>query len=217
MKFSYIRMLGYLIGGLWTAWGGRKRIEAKQLKNLRRLVQTAREKSPYFTKLYAHLPDTHLIQLTDLPVTSKVDLMGDFDHWLTDRSLTLAQAREHMANMDMIGVPIGQYAVFRTSGTSGEPAVVVFPSSVLEFLFGLALARQFRKLMMIDKIQKAGANLAIAGGGGHFGGAGLGKLMQQLAPRLAKHASCCSGRATDRTNGKSAQWDGTNSFYSDLP
>jgi len=188
MKFSYIRMLGYLIGGLWTAWGGRKRIEAKQLKNLRRLVQTAREKSPYFTKLYAHLPDTHLIQLTDLPVTSKVDLMGDFDHWLTDRSLTLAQAREHMANMDMIGVPIGQYAVFRTSGTSGEPAVVVFPSSVLEFLFGLALARQFRKLMMIDKIQKAGANLAISGGGGHFGGAGLGKLMQQLAPRLAKHA-----------------------------
>ncbi len=187
MKFSYVRMCGYLIGGIWTAWGGRKRIEAKQLKNLRRLVQKAREKSPYFNNLYAHLPDTNLITLNDLPVTSKVDLMGDFDNWLTDRSLTLAQAREHMANMDSLGVPIGQYAVFRTSGTSGEPAVVVLPSSVLEFLYGLALARLFRQAIMMEKIQKAGVNLAIAGGGGHFAGAGLGKLMQQLAPRLAKH------------------------------
>jgi len=188
MKFSYIRMCGYWIGGIWTAWGGRKRIEAKQLKNLRRLVQKAREESPYFNKLYAHLPDTHLITLTDLPVTSKADLMGDFDHWLTDRSLTLAQAREHMSDMDNLGVPIGQYAVFRTSGTSGEPAVVVLPSSVLEFVYGLALARLFRQSMMTNKIQKTGANLAISGGDGHFAGAGLGKLMQHLAPRLTKQS-----------------------------
>ena len=39
MQFSFVRMFGYWIGGSWTAWGGRKRIEAKQLKNLRRLVQ----------------------------------------------------------------------------------------------------------------------------------------------------------------------------------
>ncbi|CAH1385486.1 phenylacetate--CoA ligase family protein [Candidatus Nitrotoga sp. M5] len=188
MKFSLIRTFGYFIGGIWTAWGGRKRIEAKQLKNLRRLMQTARKKSPYFNKLYAHLPDTNLISLTDLPVTSKSDLMGEFDNWLTDRFLTLAQVREHMSNMDNIGVPIGQYAVFRTTGTSGEPAVVVLPSSVLEFVYGLALARLFRQSMMTDKIQKTGANLAISGGDGHFAGAGLGKLMQHLAPRLAKQS-----------------------------
>ena len=115
--------------------------------------------------------------------------MDDFDGWLTDRSLTLAQAREHMANMDNIGVPIGQYAVFRTSGTSGEPAVVVLPSSVLEFVFGLALARQFGQSMRIFKIQKAGTNLMISGGNGHFAGAGLGKLMKRLAPRLAGQAT----------------------------
>ena len=48
MKYSYIRMCGYWIGGLWTAWGGRNRIEAKQVKNLRRLVQKARESLPIF-------------------------------------------------------------------------------------------------------------------------------------------------------------------------
>jgi len=187
MKFSLIRTFGYFIGGIWTAWGGRKRIEAKQLKNLRRLIQKARKKSPYFNKLYAHLPDTNLIKLNDLPVTSKVDLMGEFDNWLTDRSLTLAQAREHMGNMDNLGVPIGQYAVFRTSGSSGEPAVVVLPSSVLEFIFGLYLARLSKsQLIMTEKIQKAGTNLSITGENGHFLGVGYNKLMQHLAPRLAK-------------------------------
>ena len=187
MKYSLIRTFGYFIGGIWTAWGGRKRIEAKQLKNLRRLIQTARNKSPYFNTLYAHLPDTGLIRLNDLPVTSKVDLMGDFDNWLTDRSLTLAQAREHMGNMDNLGVPIGQYAVFRTSGSSGEPAVVVLPSSVLEFAFGLSLPRLSKsQLQMTKNILKAGTNVIITGGNGHFAGVGFNKLMQHLTPRLAK-------------------------------
>jgi len=187
MNFSLIRTLGYYIGGIWTAWGGRKRIEAKQLKNLRRLIQKARQESPYFNKLYAHLPDTNLIKLYDLPVTSKVDLMGEFDNWLTDRSLTLAQAREHMDSMDNLGVPIGQYAVFRTSGSSGEPAVIVIPSSVLEFIFGLSLARLSKQQLQIEKqIQKAGTNVIITGGNGHFAGVGLNKLMQHLTPRLAK-------------------------------
>lgn len=187
MNFSLIRTLGYSIEGIWTAWGGRKRIEAKQLKNLRRLIQKARKKSPYFNKLYAHLPDTNLIKLNDLPVTSKVDLMGEFDNWLTDRSLTLAQAREHMDSMDNLGIPIGQYAVFRTSGSSGEPAVIVIPSSVLEFIFGLSLARLSKKQLQIEKkIQKAGTNVIITGGNGHFAGVGFNKLMQYLTPRLAK-------------------------------
>jgi phenylacetate-coenzyme A ligase PaaK-like adenylate-forming protein len=187
MNFSLIRTFGYYIGGIWTAWGGRKRIEAKQLKNLRRIIQKARKRSPYFNKLYAHLPDTNLIKLNDLPVTSKVDLMDDFDNWLTDRSLTLAQAREHMGSMDNLGIPIGQYAVFRTSGSSGEPAVVVIPSSVLEFVFGLSLARlSKRRLQIENNIRKVGTNVIIAGGNGHFAGVGLYKLMQHLSPRLAR-------------------------------
>lgn len=187
MNFSLIRTLGYYIGGIWTAWGGRKRIEAKQLKKLRRLIQKARKKSPYFNKLYAHLPDTNLIKLNDLPVTSKVDLMGEFDNWLTDRSLTLKRAREHMESMDNLGIPIGQYAVFRTSGSSGEPAVVVIPSPVLEFIFGLYLARLSKnQLQIVKKTQKAGTNAIITGGNGHFVGVGVNKLMQHLTPRLAK-------------------------------
>ncbi|GIT99837.1 hypothetical protein TSL6_03440 [Sulfurovum sp. TSL6] len=187
MNFSFIRTLGYWIGGIWTAWGGRKRIEAKQLKNLRNLIKKVRKKSPYFNKLYAHLPDTDLITLNDLPVTSKIDLMGDFDNWLTDRSLTLAQAREHMDSMDNLGVPMGQYAVFRTSGTSGEPAVIVIPSSVIEFIFGINLARFSKRQLQVElKLQKAGTNIVISGGNGHFAGAGFDKLRQNLTPPIPR-------------------------------
>ncbi len=187
MHFSFIRTLGYWIGGIWTAWGGRKRIEAKQLKNLRKLIQKVRKKSPYFNKLYAHLPDTDLITLNDLPATSKIDLMGDFENWLTDRSLTLAQVREHMDSMDNLGVPIGQYAVFRTSGTSGEPAVIVIPSSVIEFIFGINLARFSKRQLHVEmKLQKAGTNIVISGGNGHFAGAGFDILRQNLTPPIPR-------------------------------
>lgn len=181
MNFSVARTLGYYLGGIWTARGGRKRIEAKQLKNLRHLVKKARGKSPYFNELYRHLPDSKVIKLSDLPVTSKIELMADFDHWLTDRSLTLAQARQHMESMDNLGVPIGEYAVFRTSGTSGEPAVIVISASMLEFIFGLALARMSRRqFRFAKKIERSGTNVIITGGNGHFVGAGFDLLRQNL-------------------------------------
>jgi len=181
MKFSVIRTLGYFLGGIWTAWGGRRRIEAKQLKNLRRLVKKARADSPYFHDLYADLPDSDVIKLSDLPASSKINLMADFDRWLTDRSLTLAQARQHMESMDNLGVPIGDYAVFRTSGTSGEPAVIVISAPMLELIFGLTLARMSRtQFQFARKIERSGANVIITGGNGHFIGAGFDLLRQNL-------------------------------------
>ncbi len=141
MRFSLPRALGYLAGGLWTDWGGRKRIEARQLRNLRRLVERARRASPLFRKLYADLPPTSEIALNDLPVTHKPDLMREFDDWLTIRSLPLDRAREHLRDMRKVGVPIDDVAVFQTSGTSGEPAVIVLSSSFVEYAFGIMLAR----------------------------------------------------------------------------
>jgi len=183
MRFSLLRTLGYFAGGLWTAWGGRKRIEAAQLRNLRRLVEKARADSPLFGRLYAHLPPSREIELHDLPVTRKPDLMKEFDDWLTIRSLRLDKAREHLKDMRKIGVPIGDVAIFRTSGTSGEPAVIVLPSSVLEYSYGISMARFDRQQWKLAL--KAGMKVAISGGNGHFAGVGFNKLMKRLHPSLA--------------------------------
>ncbi len=186
MRFSLLRTLGYFAGGLWTAWGGRKRIEATQLRNLRRLVEKARRDSPLFRRLYADLGPSSEVELRELPVTRKPDLMREFDDWLTIRSLPLDRARDHLRDIRKLGEPIDDVALFQTSGTSGEPAVVVLPSSFLEYSFGISMARFDRThWKLIREIRKLGVRVTITGGNGHFAGVGFNKLVRQLRPRLA--------------------------------
>ena len=206
MRFSLLRTLGYFAGGLWTAWGGRKRIEAKQLRNLRGLVEKARRDSPLFRRLYADLGPSSEVELRDLPVTRKPDLMAEFDDWLTIRSLPLERAREHLRDIRKLAVPIDDVAIFRTSGTSGEPAVIVLPSSFLEYSYGISMARFDRSQWKLAwEIRKAGVNVIITGGNGHFAGVGFSKLMNHLQPRLAGHLTFIEaeqpiGRIVERLN-----------------
>jgi len=186
MRFSLLRTLGYFAGGLWTAWGGRKRIEARQLRNLRRLVEEARRDSPLFHRLYADLGPSSEVELHELPVTRKPDLMREFDDWLTIRSLPLDRARDHLADLRKIGVPIDDVAIFQTSGTSGEPAVVVLPSSFLEYSYGISMARFERyHWKLVREMRRRGMRVTVTGGNGHFAGVGFNKLMRDLHPRLA--------------------------------
>jgi phenylacetate-CoA ligase len=174
MRISLLRALGYLAGGRWTARGGRKRIEAKQLRNLRRLVEKARRDSPLFRRLYADVPPSSEVELRDLPVTRKPDLMREFDDWLTIRSLPLQKAREHLSDIGKVGVPLGDVGVFQTSGTSGEPAIIVLPSSFLEYYFGIMMARFERyHWKLIREVRELGVRVTITGGNGHFAGNGL--------------------------------------------
>ncbi|MEQ8230124.1 MAG: phenylacetate--CoA ligase family protein [Gammaproteobacteria bacterium] len=186
MRFSLVRTLGYFAGGLWTAWGGRRRIDAKQLHNLQRLVEKVRRDSPLYRRLYADLGPSNEIELGDLPVTRKRELMSAFDDWLTIRSLPLARAREHLRDRKLIGVPIDDVAIFRTSGTSGEPAVIALSSSFLEYCYGISMARFDRtQWKLAREIRKHGVKVTITGGNGHFAGIGFNRLMQHLNPGLA--------------------------------
>ena len=206
MRFSFLRTLGYFAGGLWTAWGGRRRIEARQLRNLRRLVEKARRDSPLFRKLYADLGPSSEVELRDLPVTRKPDLMREFDDWLTIRSLPLDRARDHLGDNRKIGVPIDDVAIFRTSGTSGEPAIIVLPSSFLEYSYGISMARFDRHhWKLVREIRKHGVRVTITGGNGHFAGVGFHKLVRNLHPRLARglafiEAEQPIGRLVERLN-----------------
>lgn len=187
MRFNLPRALGYLVGGLWTGWGGRRRIETRQLRNLRRLVEKVRRDSPLFRKLYADLRPTSEILLRDLPVTRKPDLMREFDDWLTIRSLPLERIREHLGDIRKIGVPIEDVGVFRTSGTSGEPAIIVLPSSFVEYSFGISMARFERyHWKLVRDIRKLGMRVTVTGGNGHFAGVGFNKLVRRLNPRLGR-------------------------------
>jgi phenylacetate-coenzyme A ligase PaaK-like adenylate-forming protein len=186
MRFSLLGALGYFVGGVWTARGGRKRIEATQLRNLRRLVDKARRDSPLFRRLYADLGPSSEVELRDLPVTRKPELMAEFDDWLTIRSLPLDRARDHLRDARKVGMPIDDVAVFRTSGTSGEPAVIVISSSFVEYSYGISMARfDRRQWKLSQEVRKVGVKVTLTGGNGHFAGIGFERLMNHLHPGLA--------------------------------
>ena len=60
--------------------------QAKKLQNkrLNELVKYARNNSPYFNKLYANINEDY--KLKDLPTTNKIDMMKNFDNWITDNT-----------------------------------------------------------------------------------------------------------------------------------
>ena len=103
----------------------REKIAAVQRKRLGSLVRFARERSPVYQKLYADIGDG--FSLTDLPPVSKPELMAHFDDVLTDRSITMERIEGFTRDLENVGRMIdGKYLVFKTSGSTGNPAVVLY-------------------------------------------------------------------------------------------
>ena len=86
-------------------------------------------------------PGRDLMMVAEAYMNGRPDLMAAFDDWLTIRSLPLDRAREHLRDIRNVGVPIDDVAIFQTSGTSGDPAIVVLPSSFVEYAYGILMAR----------------------------------------------------------------------------
>src|SRR5215471_19043976 len=106
---------------------GRTLEQIKQLQQTRlhQLVQHAKSHSPFYAERFRDInPDQ--FEVDQLPVTSKAEMMKNFDRFLTVRDLHLAELEEFMSDPTRLGQWYrGQYALSRTSGSSGMQAVIV--------------------------------------------------------------------------------------------
>jgi phenylacetate-coenzyme A ligase PaaK-like adenylate-forming protein len=105
--------------------GGAEGIGARNRSRFAAAVAHARAASPLYRELYAGVPvgesDPEL-----LPPTDKVMLMERFDEWVTDPRVRLAGVKEFMADPERVGEPyLGEYAVARSTGTTGWLGIVV--------------------------------------------------------------------------------------------
>lgn len=93
------------------------------------------ERSPWHAERLARVDLDAVVpeDLTALPIMTKGELMASWDRAVTDRRLTLAQARDHLVSIDADGPSflLDEYLVFTTGGSTGEPGV--FPWSLDEF------------------------------------------------------------------------------------
>ncbi|MDR1440293.1 MAG: AMP-binding protein [Clostridiales bacterium] len=162
---------------------------------LRKLVAHAKANSPYFAKLYAGIGES--FSLRDLPPTTKPELMDNFDDWVTDRELSKAGILGFMEDKNNIGRQyLGKYLIHTTSGTTGEPAIVVYDKS---FMVALNSMNQTRAISRIRDtlvfVAKGGRKAQVSAMGAFFMGSGL-LLAEQLAePRQAPQLLCVDSLA----------------------
>lgn len=179
----------------WEAWRFRRgdgaAIAYRQRKRLHELVHHARTASPYYRHLYRNVPSGP-VDVRSLPVTAKRELMDHFDDWVTDPDITIeALRRDFLADPSLAGAPyLGRYHVVTTSGTTGDPAVIVHdgPSWALLSLVGRrgewhsVTARN-----VLGGMARRGLRVAaLFAGGGHFGAAAALESARRRSPALAR-------------------------------
>ena len=161
----------------------REQIAAVQKKRLEALVRTAREKSPFYRKLYAGLGDDFC--LADLPPVTKPEMMAHFDDVLTDRTVTMERIDRFTQNLDNIGRMIdGKYLIFRTSGSTGNPAVVLYDRQAVEVSSAVAAFRTFARKEDLRKFLKHGKKTAgVFADYGFYLACGMSRYLQLKMPR----------------------------------
>ena len=114
----------------WTRSGGAAAVAAARAEHLTALLKFARAHSAHYRDRWCDVPAD--APLEAFPVVTKSELMADFDRWMTEASLTRAGVEAFLADRAHIGERfLGRYAVWKSSGTSGEPGIFVQDAAAL--------------------------------------------------------------------------------------
>jgi phenylacetate-CoA ligase len=111
-----------------------------QRKKLERLVAYARERSPFLARRYAHLPASGFA-LEDLPPIGKAEMMANFDEYCTDRRLRAGPLRAFVLDPANVGKKYLGHVALHTSGTGGEPALIVHDAHAFAHVKAVGLSR----------------------------------------------------------------------------
>jgi phenylacetate-CoA ligase len=114
----------------WTRNAGIDAIATARNERITALLAFTRANSPHYREAWRSRPADAPLQA--LPIATKRALMGDFDRWVTDPKLTRAAVEAFIADRTHIGEKLlDRYAVWKSSGSSGEPGVFVQDEAAL--------------------------------------------------------------------------------------
>jgi phenylacetate-CoA ligase len=112
-----------------------------QRERLVDLVQHAREHSAFYREKFARI-DGSSFKLTDLPTSSKSEIMEHFDEALTVSDVHRREVEEFLADQSNLGKYFrDKYVLSHTSGSQGQPFLIVQTPENLELLFALQASR----------------------------------------------------------------------------
>ena len=161
----------------WTRNAGRSGIDNARNARTASLIAFAREHSPFYHRRWHGLPQRPL-ELTELPVVTKAELMAHFDDWVTDPAVNRAGIDAFLADRTHIGERfLGKYIIWKSSGSTGEPGIFVEDESALATYDALIA------------VQLAGAGVAAAYVWGLLAQGGRAALIAATGDHFASIAS----------------------------
>ena len=160
----------------------RKMIEKKQNERLRKLVNYARKNSDFYAEKYRGIGNDY--NLSDLPVTTKPEMMNSFDSVLTDSSINMKRIDDFTSDLDNIGRMIDdKYLIFKTSGSTGNPAVVLYDKKNIEVSSAVAAFRTFARNEDYKSFMKHGKKTAgVFADYGFYLACGMSRYLQLKMP-----------------------------------
>lgn len=105
-----------------------------------------------------------------MPPTNKKELMANLDDWVTDRSIKQSEIYKFMENLDNIGRKFrGKYLVLTTSGSTGDPLVMLSNKTTINVMGGMTMMRSFARKEDFRAFIKAGArSMGVFATGGFY-------------------------------------------------
>ena len=161
----------------------REKLRELQQRRLRKLVSFARARSPYYRALFAGAGED--FSLADLPVTTKPQMMAAFDRVLTDPAVTMARVEAFTGDLENVGRMLdGKYLVFRTSGSTGNPAVVLYDRRCVDVASAVAAFRTFARREDLRAFLRHGKRTAgVFADYGFYLACGMSRYLQLKMPR----------------------------------
>lgn len=161
----------------------REKIQKLQHKRLKKLVKYAKIHSPYFQDLYADIGDS--FTLSELPATNKIAMMQNFDRWVTDSNVSMKKVEDFTSNIDNVGrMMAGKYLIFKTSGSTGNPATILYDQQNIDVASAVAAFRTFARKEDFKAFMKNGKRTAgVFANYGFYLACGMSRYLQLRMPR----------------------------------
>lgn len=112
-----------------------------QMRRFRRLLAHAQLHSPYLREKYRGI-DPRTAQPADVPWITKAEMMANFDGIVTNRRIRRDDVAEFVSDPANVGrLFLGKYPILHTSGSQGQPALLVQDPGAFHRLFAMQVAR----------------------------------------------------------------------------
>jgi len=184
------RWAGAVTDAYLAAMGTREAIGARAQQRLESLVSFARTHSPYYGELYQDIEDPRPA-LSRLPMVTRRALMARFDDWVTDPEIKRSSVERFVADIGKVGHAfLGRYAVWKSSGTTGEPGLFIHDANALALYDALDSVRLGSGILgpaaALGTILMGARYAMVAATGGHYAGVASIERLRLLAPALSE-------------------------------